>query len=117
MGRQSIENALLDICSQCEIPFSKVFSFGSDGASVMTGRRTGVATRLRAHNPEMISLHCSAHRLALASSQAAESVAYMKTFSSHLVTLYYHFANSPVCEAALHKIQQMMEEPVLHLKN
>ena len=93
-----------------------MFSFGSDGASVMTGRRTGVATRLRAHNPEMMSLHCSAHPLALASSQAAEGVAYMKSFSSHLVTLYYHIANSPVREAVLHEIQQMMEEPVLHVK-
>lgn len=113
---ESTENALLDVCSQCEIPLSKVLSFGSDGASIMTGRRTGVATRLRAHNPEMISLHCSAHRLALASSQAAESVAYLKTFSSHLVTLYYHFANSPIREATLHEIQQKTEEPVLHLK-
>jgi hypothetical protein len=37
----------------------------------------------------------------------------MKTFDSHLVTLYYHFANSSVCEAAL---QEIMGEPVLHLK-
>ena len=27
---ESIENALLDICSQCEIPLSKVFGFGSE---------------------------------------------------------------------------------------
>jgi hypothetical protein len=82
----------------------------------MTGKRTGVATRLRVHNPEMVSLHCGAHRIALASSQAARDVAYMKTFDSHLVTLYYHFANSSVREAALHEIQEIMEEPVLHLK-
>ena len=64
----------------------------------------------------MVSLHCGAHRVALASSQAAEDVSNMKTFDSHLVTLYYHFANSSVCEAALHKIQAIMEEPVLRLK-
>ena len=77
----------------------------------MTGRRTGVATHLRAHNH-----NCSAHRLALASSQAVENVAYTKTFCLHLVTKYYHFVNSPVREAALYEIQQMMEESVLHLK-
>ena len=113
---KTIERALLDICRQCEILTSLIFSFGSDGASVMTGRRTGVATRLTVHNAEMISLHCGAHRLALASSQAAEGMAYMKTFGSHLITLYYHFANSPVGEAALHEIQEIMEEPVLNLK-
>ena len=84
----------------------------------MTGRHTAVATRLRVHNPEMVFVHCSAHRVALASSQAAESenVSYMKTFDSHFVTLFYHFANSSVCEAALHEIQEVMEEPVLRLK-
>ena len=52
----------------------------------------------------------------MASSQAAQGVAYMKIFDSHLVTLYYHFANSSVRNAALHEIQEAMEEPVLHLK-
>ena len=30
--------------------------------------------------------------------------------------MYYHVANSPVREAALHKVQEVMEEPVLCLK-
>jgi len=78
----TIETALLDVFRQCEIPTSLIFSFGSDGASVMMGRHTGVAARLRVHNPEMVSLHCGAHRVALASSQAAEDVLYMKTFDN-----------------------------------
>ena len=64
----------------------------------MTGRQSGVAARLKGHNPEIVSLHCGAHRLALASSQAAQHVSYMKTFDSNLVALdsnlvalYYHF--------------------------
>lgn len=40
----------------------------------------------------------------------------MKTFDSHPVTLYYHFANSPVREAALHEMPEIVEEPVLRLK-
>ena len=106
----------MDVLRQCNIPISAVFSFGSDGASVMTGRRSGVAARLKGHNSEIVSLHCGAHRLALASSQAAQHVSYMKTFDSHLVALYYHFKNSPVREAALHEIQEIMEEPILCLK-
>ncbi len=42
----------------------KVLGFGSDGAAVMIGKRSGVSTRLRAHNPLMINIHCVAHRLA-----------------------------------------------------
>ena len=112
---ETIERALLAVCRQCEIPCSQSFSFGSDGASV-TGRRSGVAKCLKVHNPEIISLHCGAHRLALASSQADQCVAHMKILDFHLVTLYYNFVNSSVLKAALHEIQEAMEEPVLHLK-
>ena len=61
----------------------------------------------------MLSIHCGAHRLALASSQAADSITYLKRFDSHLVTLFYYFKNSAVREAALHQIQEVMDEPVL----
>ena len=82
----------------------------------MVGMSSGVDTRLKKHNSEMISIHYGAHQLALASSQAAESIAYLKRFDNHLITLFYYFKNSPVREAALHQIQEIMEEPVLRLK-
>ena len=66
---------------------------------------TGVAVRMKAHNPELASIHCGAHRVALASSQAANQIPYFKKCDSHLTMLYYHFENSPVKEAALHQVQ------------
>ena len=102
--------------SKCDIPISAVCSFGSDGAAVMTGRRSGVAARLKGHNPEIVSVNCCAHRLALASSQVAQHVPYMKTFDSYLGALYYHLKNSSVREASLHQIKEVMKEPVLCLK-
>ena len=59
---------------------SDISSFGSDGASVMTGRNEGVATRLKRLNNNIISVHCVAHRLALATSQASQSVPYLLRF-------------------------------------
>ena len=112
----STEKALLEVLSKCDIPISAVCSFGSDGAAVMMGRRSGVYARLKGHNPEIVSVHCGAHRLSLASSQAAQHVPYMKTFDLHLVALYYHLKNSSVREASLHQIQEVMEESVLCLK-
>ena len=112
----TIKGKLLSVCNQSEISMNKVFGFGSDDASVMTGCRSGVAACLRSQNHEMISIHCGAHRLALASLQAARSIAYLKKFDNHLNTIFYHFANSSVQEAALHQVQTMMEEPVLYLK-
>ena len=71
---ETIENKLLEVIRDCDIPISKVYGFGFDGASVMTGKRSGVATRMKSCNREMISIHCGAHRVALASSQAADHV-------------------------------------------
>ena len=81
-----------------------MYGFGSDSASVMTGKKSGVTTRMKSHNREMVSIHCGAHKVALASSQAADHVPYMKQFD---------FENSSVREAALHQIQAVMGDPVL----
>ena len=57
---ETIERALLQLCEATEISIRKVMGFGIDGAAVMIGNGTGVSTRLRAHNPYMISIHCVA---------------------------------------------------------
>ena len=106
----------MEVCQTCKISLTDVAGFGSDGAAVMVGKTSGVATRLKTYNGEMISIHCGAHRLALACSQAAGGITYLKHFDNHLATLFYYFKNSPVREAAFHQIQEVMEEPVLHLK-
>ena len=82
---ESMKRALLDLCKQCEITTSQIFSFGIDGAAVMTGKHTGVARCLSVHNPELVYLHCGTHRVASAHSQVTHSVI-LKTFNSHLVT-------------------------------
>ena len=74
----------------------------------MGGTKTGVATRLKAVKPELIAIHCRAHRVALVSSKSAQEVSCMKIFESHLVSL----TNSPVREAGYHEIQEIMNEPV-----
>ena len=106
---EAIDRKLL---GSCGINANVLFRFGSDGAPVIDGTKTGVATRLKAINPELIAIHCRAHRVALASSKSAQEVPYMKIFESHLVSLYYQFTNSPVCEAGLNEIQEIMNEPV-----
>lgn len=68
--------------------------FASDGASVMVGRITGVATRLKQDIPHLISIHCIAHRLALASVSAADNVPCICSYSSTLKDIYNYLAHS-----------------------
>ena len=95
-----------------KIGFEKCLGFGSDGASVMVERKTGVATRMKAVNPFMVSVCCAAHRVALVSSQAANEIAYMTKLMETLHALYNLFHNSAVRSAKLHAIQDALEERV-----
>lgn len=80
---ECIEEAIRAYITDKELPFSKLMGFGSDGASVMTGRLTGVGTRLHQSNPHFVAIHCVAHRLALPCSQAGEKVPYVQKFREH----------------------------------
>ena len=78
----------------------------------MTGVHTGVAT-----NTYVVGIHCVAHRLALAASQASNSVPYMKsTFNNALTNLFYFYQNSPVRMSGLDAIQTVMNDPEIKLK-
>ena len=52
-------------------------SFVSDGASVMTGARNGVAKLLKDENPLILSFYCLAHKLALACASSADTLDYI----------------------------------------
>ena len=64
--------------------------FGSDGTAVMTGRVSGVASRLKQKQPSLTSTHCVAHRLALAAGQAGEKIPCVscQNFLSQLLKLF-----------------------------
>ena len=76
----------------------------------MTGCRTGVVVRLKQIAPSAIGVHCAAHRLNLASSQAAEKIPYMKKFQNILRQLFDFFDNSSVRMAGLEAVQCLIEE-------
>ncbi len=91
---KDIPDSILDILQESGLDITNISSFGSDGASVMTGRRTGVAARLKALNGNLISIHCVAHRLALAAGQASQSVPYLKRSQlvvAHVLVIRFYY--------------------------
>uniref|UniRef100_A0A671U0D7 HAT C-terminal dimerisation domain-containing protein n=1 Tax=Sparus aurata TaxID=8175 RepID=A0A671U0D7_SPAAU len=67
-------------------------AFGCDGASVMLGRRVGVATQLCTRFPHLYVWHCSNHRLELAVGDVVKEVSglnHFKIFFDKLYTLYH----------------------------
>ena len=112
----TIEKSLSTFLQDINFHVTDISSFGSDGASVMTGRREGVATLLKRINNNIISIHCVAHRLALATSQASQSITYLCRFKEILFSLFYFYHNSTVRQAGLTAIQTVLGDPVITLK-
>lgn len=48
----------------------KLVACATDGAAVMTGEKSGVMTRLRGNKAYVVYVHCMAHRVELAFSDA-----------------------------------------------
>ena len=83
----------------------------------MTGCHNEVAVRLARKQPLLTSIHCVAHRLALAASQAGDDVRYISnTFKPTLQQLFYFYENSAVRMAGLKAIEQLLQTKELKLK-
>ena len=98
------------------IPVTKITQLGTDGASVMTGRKQGLTGHILRQNPHLINSHCSAHRIALCSEQAANHVPAMKEYQKTLENLYYHFKKSPVKTDKLQAIQKVLDDPQIKIR-
>ena len=110
------ENKNVLAASGVHVSLHKVMSFGSDGASIMTGQVGGVNKLLKKENPVMINIHCMAHHPALCSSQAASNVATMEKYRQLLTDLYYYFSKSSKRTAGLKAIQEALQSPKLKVK-
>lgn len=89
---QIITDKLVSVCEERQLPMAKITGFGTDGAVVTVGHREGVAPHLKRLNSQLLSVHCGAHRLSLATSKAAGSVSYLvKEFNGHLATTFFYF--------------------------
>ena len=72
-----IFSSLMSVVDNKKLEISKLIGFASDGAAVMTGAKKGVSTLIKGKNPLTLSIHCLAHRLALASEKACKQIPYM----------------------------------------
>ena len=69
---ESITREILDVLCKRQIPLDKLVGVATDGAAVLTGKKSGVVQSLREKQPDVIATDCIAHRLALSCGGAAE---------------------------------------------
>lgn len=67
----------------------------SDGASNMTGARSGLSTLMRQKvNTELVNVHCLCHRLELAFRDVVKKVKLYDKLMTLLIGLYYFYKKS-----------------------
>ena len=74
---------------------SNLIGAGSDGASEMLGKHSGVLTKRKQKCPKIILWHCMCHRVKLAIGDAVKSVIQVNHVKSFLDKLYSIFSQSP----------------------
>ena len=96
LNADTITAHILKYLDDIKLDMNKIRGIGTDGASTILGCRNGVVAQLKRIRPSAIGVHCAAHRLNLASSQAGDTVPYVKKFNTIIRQLFDFYANSAV---------------------
>ena len=114
---ETINTEIRNTLTKLGLDVTNCVGLGSDGASVMFGRKGGLGVLLGQDAPLLTHVHCVAHRLSLACSDAAKDVPFLKSYKDTLKNLYIHVSGSGVRVKKLESMQAIMEEPQLKLKD
>ena len=91
----AIVNCIEKRFEKLTMEIKKLVALLSDGASVMTGEKGGVAALLRKEFvPTMINVHCICHRLALACGDTGDDYKFVQDVEENLLLLWAFFKNS-----------------------
>ena len=113
LDSETLAHAITTYMESHGLDFKKLIGQGYDGAAPFSGRNTGVQKRMRTLSGHALYIHCSCHRLQLASIQAAESVPQIQKFFGMLLNLWKLFYYSPKKAEKLKEVQSVLNHPEL----
>ena len=90
LDAESLSSYLLTTLRDLKLDPTRIISQGYDGASVMSGRCSGVQKRIREVAPHAVYIHCYAHNLNLALVDCVKGNSDAREFFS-LITRSIHF--------------------------
>ena len=88
LSAESLSTYLLDTLREFQLDPKQIVSQGYDGASVMSGRCSGVQERIRRIAPHARYIHCYAHNLNLALVDCVKNIQYASEFFALIQSLY-----------------------------
>jgi hypothetical protein len=111
-----IYKSVTDYLEKNNIDITNMMGISTDGANVMIGWENGVCALLKRINPFLVSTHCIAHRLSLASNDAFKNFASLVEVETTLKSIYKYFKNSTTNISNLETIESIVREPTIRPK-
>lgn len=93
----------------------KLICANFDGASVNFGSKSGVFQKIKEFVPEVIGIHCIAHKLELAVLDANKKFSYMSTFEATVMGVFKFYFFSPKRRRELKAISELFNNDFAHL--
>ncbi|KAE9522780.1 hypothetical protein AGLY_016821 [Aphis glycines] len=105
---QKLVNTIFQFLEQSNLENIPIFAQFYDGASVMSGKRNGVQSKLQERYECAIYTHCMAHRINLVVVDMCKNVEYANNFFNSLEALYVYFSR-PSTNKKLKDMQLKMD--------
>ena len=87
-----------------------------DGANVMSGEYSGVQKRIKEHNPQVVYVHCHAHRLNLVLVHTIQNFPFLDDFFNTVKTVYSFISVSHTRHSLFIASQKELHQKVLELE-
>ena len=107
LNAEALAMYIKNLVTHFDLDANKMVSQGYDGASVMSGRCTGVQRRVIEFAPNAVYIHCYAHVLNLALVDSVKSIGEASEFFHLLEALYVFVSSSKVHVLFTEKQQQL----------
>ena len=110
INSETLENAILDILLRLNIDIHKLRGQCYDGASVMSGTKTGVCTRILEKESRALYTHCYGHVLNLAANDTMKQISSLKESLETAFEICKLVKYSPQREAIFRSIKESTEQ-------
>ncbi|KAJ8372405.1 hypothetical protein AAFF_G00289800 [Aldrovandia affinis] len=101
---------VVEVLRERNVELSRVIGLGSDGASVLMGKRAGVGALLKKESAFSIQVHCGAHRAALAALDAAKAVDQVGAYKRTIASVYSFYKHSASRTNRLHQLTAALSD-------
>ncbi|CAI7760242.1 unnamed protein product [Closterium sp. NIES-54] len=112
----SLLSILLSHLQSVGVDLQRISGISTDGARVMMGSKARLVVRLRQKIPHLVSVHCIAHRLALAAKDAAEELPVFDMVDDLIRTVADLLGRSGPRHARFIDLQEVITETSLEVR-